>query len=108
MSYQPLTDDDVFELFRTVTEHTELPVIVYDNPGTTQFTFSTDLYARIARLPGIASIKIPGVSSDPDAASVSWHRHRDPHTSGGRIKTTSVEPTDQLEMRKPELLLVFS
>ncbi|TFC30775.1 dihydrodipicolinate synthase family protein [Cryobacterium sp. MDB1-18-2] len=68
MSYQPLTDDDVFELFRTVTEHTELPVIVYDNPGTTHFTFSTDLYARIARLPGIASIKIPGVPPDPAAA----------------------------------------
>ncbi|TFB94533.1 dihydrodipicolinate synthase family protein [Cryobacterium sp. HLT2-28] len=68
MSYQPLTDDDVFELFRTVTEHTELPVIVYDNPGTTHFTFSIDLYARIARLPGIASIKIPGVPSDPAAA----------------------------------------
>jgi 4-hydroxy-tetrahydrodipicolinate synthase len=63
MSYQPLTHNDVFELFRTVTAHTELPVIVYDNPGTTHFTFTTALYARIAELPGIASIKIPGVPS---------------------------------------------
>ena len=39
MTYQPLTDQDVYELFRTVTQHTELPVIVYDNPGTTHFTF---------------------------------------------------------------------
>jgi 4-hydroxy-tetrahydrodipicolinate synthase len=68
MTYQPLTDHDVFELFRTVTEHTDLPVIVYDNPGTTHFTFTTDLYARIAQLPGIASIKIPGVPADPVAA----------------------------------------
>ncbi|RKQ83542.1 4-hydroxy-tetrahydrodipicolinate synthase [Mycolicibacterium mucogenicum 261Sha1.1M5] len=68
MSYQPLTPDDVFELYRTVTEHTELPVVVYDNPGTTHFTFSTDLYTRIAELPGIASIKIPGVPSDPQKA----------------------------------------
>lgn len=68
MTYQPLTDDDVFELFRTVTEHTDLPVIVYDNPGTTHVTFTTDLYARIAALPGIASIKIPGVPTDPAAA----------------------------------------
>ncbi|MBB3663821.1 4-hydroxy-tetrahydrodipicolinate synthase [Prauserella sediminis] len=68
MTYQPLTDSDVFELFRTVTEYTELPVIVYDNPGTTHFTFTTDLYARIAELPGIASIKIPGVPTDPVAA----------------------------------------
>jgi 4-hydroxy-tetrahydrodipicolinate synthase len=59
--YQPLTDDDVFELFRTVTAHSSLPVVVYDNPGTTHFTFSTELYGRIAALPRIASIKIPGV-----------------------------------------------
>lgn len=68
MTYQPLTDDDVFELFRTVTESTELPVIVYDNPGTTHFTFTTELYRRIAEPPGIASIKIPGVPTDPEAA----------------------------------------
>ncbi len=64
VTYQPLTADDVFELFRTATEYTELPVIVYDNPGTTHFTFTTDLYARIAQLPGIVSIKIPGVPAD--------------------------------------------
>lgn len=68
MTYQPLTDDDVFELFRTVTGHTELPVVVYDNPGTTRFTFTTELYARITRLPGVASIKIPGVPGDPEQA----------------------------------------
>ena len=63
MSYQPLRDDDVCELFRTVTAHSELPVIVYDNPGTTHFTFSVDLIGRIAALPNIASIKIPPVSA---------------------------------------------
>lgn len=68
MTYQPLTHDDVFELFRTVAEHTDLPVIVYDNPGTTHFSFSIELYARIAELPGIASIKIPGVPADRGAA----------------------------------------
>lgn len=68
MTYQLLTPDEVFELFRTVTQSTELPVIVYDNPGTTHFHFTTELYARIAELPGIASIKIPGVPADPDEA----------------------------------------
>lgn len=68
LTYQPLTDDDVFELFRAVTTRTSLPVVVYDNPGTTHFTFSTELYGRIAALPGIASIKIPGVPPDPAAA----------------------------------------
>ncbi|WP_347031472.1 dihydrodipicolinate synthase family protein [Brevibacterium paucivorans] len=68
VTYQALTADDVFELYRTVTEHTELPVIVYDNPGTTHFTFTTELYSRIAELPGIASIKIPGVPTDTKEA----------------------------------------
>ena len=69
MTYQPLTADDVFELFRTVTASTDLPVIVYDNPGTTHFTFTPELYARIAELPGIASIKIPGVPTNPTEAA---------------------------------------
>ncbi|WP_053351698.1 dihydrodipicolinate synthase family protein [Leucobacter musarum] len=68
MSYQPLTEDDVYELFRTVSTHTELPVIVYDNPGTTHFQFSHELYARLAKLPGVASIKIPGVPTAPEEA----------------------------------------
>ena len=68
MTYQPLTDDDVYELFRIVTEHTGLPVIVYDNPDTTHFTFTLELYVRIAELPGVVSIKIPGVPAAPDTA----------------------------------------
>lgn len=68
MTYQPLTNDDVFELFRTVSERSALPVIVYDNPGTTHFCFTPELYARIAELPGIASIKIPGVPLEPERA----------------------------------------
>lgn len=68
VTYQPLTADDVFALFRTVAERCALPVIVYDNPATTHFTFTIDLYRRIAELPGIASIKIPGVPSDPERA----------------------------------------
>ncbi|MHA7278126.1 dihydrodipicolinate synthase family protein [Arthrobacter sp. MDT2-2] len=68
MTYQPLTEDDVFALFRTVTAHSSLPVIVYDNPGTTHFTFTPELYGRIAELPGIASIKIPGVPAEPAEA----------------------------------------
>ena len=68
MSYQPLTDDDVVGLFDTVTAHSSVPVIVYDNPGTTRVTFSTELYGRIAELPRIASVKIPGVPADPQTA----------------------------------------
>ena len=68
VSYQPLTQDDVFQLFRTVSAHTSLPVIVYDNPGTTHFSFTLELYASIAELPGTASIKIPPLPADANAA----------------------------------------
>lgn len=61
VSYQPLTDDDVFGLYADVTAGLSVPLVVYDNPGTTRFTFSLDLYARIAELPQVAAIKIPPV-----------------------------------------------
>ncbi|KQQ03421.1 MULTISPECIES: dihydrodipicolinate synthase family protein [unclassified Rathayibacter] len=69
VTYQPLTDDDVFGLFEDVTANLSVPLVVYDNPGTTHVTFTDDLYASIARLPNVASIKIPGVPADPDAAT---------------------------------------
>ena len=59
VSYQRLTDAEVFGLYEDVAAESTLPLVVYDNPGTTGFTFSDDLHARIARIPGIASIKIP-------------------------------------------------
>lgn len=68
VSYQPLTDDDVFGLYEYVTAHLSIPLVIYDNPGTTHFAFTDELYARLARLPRVASIKIPGVPADPAAA----------------------------------------
>lgn len=69
VSYQKLTDDDVFGLFDDVTAGLSIPLVVYDNPGTTHVTFTDELYARIAALPHVASIKIPGVPPVPDAAA---------------------------------------
>lgn len=69
MSYQALTEDDVFRLYEAVTAGLSVPLVVYDNPGTTHFTFTDALYARIAALPNVASIKIPGVPAEPAAAS---------------------------------------
>ena len=59
VSYQRLTEAEVFGLFEDVASESDLPVVVYDNPATTGFTFTDELHARIARIPGIASIKIP-------------------------------------------------
>ncbi len=67
VSYQPLTDDEVFGLFEEVSAAASVPVVVYDNPGTTQFTFTDELHARIAGLPRIASVKIPPVDGGPVA-----------------------------------------
>lgn len=69
MSYQKLTDDEVFELYETITRHVSVPVCTYDNPGTTHFEFSDRLHGRIAALSGIKSIKIPGVPVTADAAA---------------------------------------
>ncbi|MGC7100927.1 dihydrodipicolinate synthase family protein [Amycolatopsis lurida] len=68
MTYQALTDDEVFGLYEDVTAELSVPLVVYDNPGTTHVTFSDELHSRIARLPHVASIKIPGVSTDPAEA----------------------------------------
>jgi 4-hydroxy-tetrahydrodipicolinate synthase len=69
VSYQALTDDDVFGLFEDVTSGLSVPLVVYDNPGTTHVTFTDELYERIAALPHVASIKIPGVPPVADAAA---------------------------------------
>ncbi|WP_263120014.1 dihydrodipicolinate synthase family protein [Cellulomonas sp. RIT-PI-Y] len=64
VSYQPLTADEVVELFRTVLAAVDVPVVLYDNPRTTRFTFTPELYARIAAMGGIAAVKVPGVPAD--------------------------------------------
>ncbi|UIL50732.1 MULTISPECIES: dihydrodipicolinate synthase family protein [Pantoea] len=68
LGYQALREEEVFTLYQTVARHVSVPICVYDNPGTTHFAFSDALLGRIAALPGIASIKIPGVPADLQAA----------------------------------------
>ncbi|SEN09926.1 dihydrodipicolinate synthase family protein [Cryobacterium sp. TMT1-3] len=77
VTYQALGDDEVFDLFKDVTADLSVPLVVYDNPGTTHVTFTDDLYARIATLPQVASIKIPGVPADPDDAAARVRTIRD-------------------------------
>ncbi|MFT0531485.1 dihydrodipicolinate synthase family protein [Castellaniella hirudinis] len=68
VSYQKLTGDEVFGLYEAVTRQLSVPLCVYDNPGTTHFQFTDELHGRIAQLPNVRSIKIPGVPADPVAA----------------------------------------
>ncbi|GAA1958802.1 dihydrodipicolinate synthase family protein [Amycolatopsis minnesotensis] len=76
LSYQALTEEDVVGLYETVTANLSVPLVVYDNPGTTHFTFTDELYARIAGLPRVASIKIPGVPAKRDEAAARIARLR--------------------------------
>ncbi len=59
MSYTPLTAEEVYQHFAAVAEAGELPLCIYNNPGTTRFTFTEDLIARLARLPHVAAVKMP-------------------------------------------------
>ena len=56
-------------LFETVTRHVSVPVCIYDNPGTTHFTFTDELHGLLSSLEGVRSLKIPGVPDSPAAAA---------------------------------------
>lgn len=59
VSYAPLSQNEVFEHFSAVARESGLPICIYDNPGTTHFTFAPELVARLSRVPGIIGIKNP-------------------------------------------------
>lgn len=67
VSYQKLTVEEVYELYATVVATLSVPLCVYDNPGTTRFAFSDELYGRVAALPGVGAVKIPGPQPDEAA-----------------------------------------
>ena len=67
MSYQPLTDEEVIRHFEAVVAAGELPLCIYNNPGTTKFTFSPELIARLAQLPNVTAVKMP-LPADGDCA----------------------------------------
>ncbi|MFF8816834.1 dihydrodipicolinate synthase family protein [Leucobacter sp. NPDC015123] len=77
MSYQRLTQDEVFGLYECVAAELSVPLVVYDNPATTGFTFSLELHGRIAELPRVASVKIPPVPTEADAATATVTHYRE-------------------------------
>ena len=66
VSYAPLTEEEVFTHFATVAAAVGLPLCIYNNPGTTHFTFSDALVARLSRVPHIVAVKNPA----PDASAL--------------------------------------
>ncbi|GAA1332792.1 dihydrodipicolinate synthase family protein [Brachybacterium rhamnosum] len=68
VSYHPLADPEVVGLFSDVAAELSVPLVVYDNPGTTHVTFTPELHAEVAALPAVAGIKIPPVPAALPAA----------------------------------------
>jgi 4-hydroxy-tetrahydrodipicolinate synthase len=59
MTYEALSDDEVFALYEEVCANLSVPLAVYDNPVATRVTFSDELHARVAQLRPVAAIKLP-------------------------------------------------
>ena len=78
VSYTPLNDDEVFEHFATVARASDLPLCIYNNPGTTHFTFGAELIERLSHLPNIAAVKNPAPGADSVAAHLRSLRARVP------------------------------
>lgn len=74
VSYTPLTQDEAFEHFATVAGESGLPIVIYDNPGTTHFSFTPDLLSRLASVPGIVAIKNSGWKSEDAARMLAGQR----------------------------------
>ncbi len=72
VSYVPLTDDEVMAQVRAVCAATDLPVCLYNNPGTTQFDYSLQVVAELSALPEVVAFK----DTAPDAATFNA-RHRE-------------------------------
>ena len=68
VSYTPLNDDEVFEHFATVARATDLPLCIYNNPGTTHFTFSAGLTGRLSQLAHLHAVKNPAPAADTVAS----------------------------------------
>lgn len=76
VSYTPLTDEEVFVHFQAVAAATDRPLCVYNNPGTTHFTFGDDLIARLSQVDRVAAVKNPAPPQPEAAGAVAALRAR--------------------------------
>lgn len=83
VSYTPLTDEEVFQHFLAVASATDLPLCIYSNPGTTNFTFRPELVARLSAIPTVAAIKLPLPTSGNIGADLAAFRQAAPSLSIG-------------------------
>jgi 4-hydroxy-tetrahydrodipicolinate synthase len=78
VSYTPLTDEEVFQHFAAVAGGSNLPLCIYNNPGTTHFSFRDELIVRLAGVPRIVAVKNPAPAPTEAKAKVEALRARLP------------------------------
>ncbi|GLU28462.1 dihydrodipicolinate synthase family protein [Brucella sp. NBRC 12950] len=78
VSYTPLTQEEGFEHFKAVASATDLPLCIYNNPGTTRFIFTDELITRLAELKNIKAIKMPLPADEDYAAEIAKLRATTP------------------------------
>ena len=74
VSYVPLTEEEVAAQTRAVADETGLPICLYNNPGTTQFSYSLELVAELLELPSVVAFK--DTASDVEAFQRRYDRLR--------------------------------
>ena len=72
VSYTPLLDAEVFAHCEAVAQAVGLPLCLYNNPGTTRFTFTPTLVARLSLLPNIMAVKNPAPPAGAAAHLREW------------------------------------
>lgn len=78
VSYTPLTAEEAFQHFAAVAEAGSLPLCIYNNPGTTHFTFTDELIVRLAGLPHVEAVKMPLAAGGNYAAELARLRDGTP------------------------------
>ena len=78
VSYTPLHDEEVYQHFAAVAGASGLPLCIYNNPGTTHFTFSDDLVVRLSGVPRIVAVKSPAPAPAEAKAKIDALRARVP------------------------------
>jgi 4-hydroxy-tetrahydrodipicolinate synthase len=57
ITYWPLTDNEVYEHYSRIAKAIKIPVIVYNNPGTTGVDIKPPLLARLSEIENIRGVK---------------------------------------------------
>ncbi len=57
ISYWPLTDDELYGHYESISRAVDVPVGIYNNPGTTGIDMKPALIARIAQIDNVAFVK---------------------------------------------------